>query len=83
MHTATSNKFRDESYAGNETYVGDGVVVTGGTVDYDVQGNIISDSRKFATNTKAVKYIDWVFATYVNGVPDANMYKRSFVKLRE
>jgi len=83
MHPATANKYRDDSYAGNETYIGEGVVVTSGSVDYDIQGNIISDSRKFAPNTKAVKYIDWVFATYVNGVPDANLYKRTFVKLRE
>lgn len=83
MHTATSNKFRDDSYAGNATYVGQGVVVTSGSVEYDIQGNIVKDSRVFAPNAKAVKYIDWVFATYVNGVPDANMYKRTFVKLRE
>lgn len=83
MHPGTANKFRDDSYAGNATYVGDGVVVTSGTVDYDVQGNIISDTRKFEKNTQAVKYIDWVFATYVNGVPDANLYRRTFVKLRE
>lgn len=83
MHTGTANSYRDDSYAGNATYVGDGVVVTEGSVEYDVQGNIVSDSRKFAPNTQAVKYIDWVFATYVNGVPDANMYKRTFVKLRE
>ncbi|HUR11066.1 MAG TPA: hypothetical protein VM012_06840, partial [Flavitalea sp.] len=83
MHPGTANKYRDDSYADNATYVGDGVVVTSGSVDYDVQGNIVSDTRKFATNTQAVKYIDWVFATYVNGVPGANMYKRTFVKLRE
>lgn len=83
MHPATANKFRDDSYDGNPTYVGQGVVVTSGAVDYDIQGNIISDTRKFAPNTKGVKYIDWVFATYVNGVPDANLYKRTFVKLRE
>lgn len=83
MHPATANSFRDDSYAGNASFVGPGVVVTSGTVEYDVQGKIISDTRKFAPNTQAVKYIDWVFATYVNGIPDANMYKRSFVKLRE
>lgn len=83
MHPATSNQYRDDSYAGNATYVGQGVVVTSGDVQYDVQGNIVSDTRKFAPNTQAVKYIDWVFATYVNGIPDANMYKRTFVKLRE
>jgi TonB-linked SusC/RagA family outer membrane protein len=83
MHPATANQFRDDSYDGKPSYIGDGVVVTSGTVEYDIQGNIVSDSRKFAPNTKGVKYIDWVFATYVNGVPDANLYKRTFVKLRE
>ena len=83
MHPATANKFRDDSYAGNATYVGKGVVVTSGDVTYDIQGNITSDTRKFAPNTQAVKYIDWVFSTYVNGVPGADLYKRTFVKLRE
>lgn len=83
MHPGTANSYRDDSYNGDATYVGDGVVVSSGSVEYDIQGNIVSDTRKFETNTKAVKYIDWVFATYVNGVPDANLYKRTFVKLRE
>ena len=83
MHPETANSFRDEAYAGEKTYVGPGVVVTSGSVEYDVQGNIVSDTRKIAPNTNAVNYIDWVFATHVNGVPGANMYKRSFVKLRE
>ena len=83
MHPGTANSYRDDAYAGNKTYVGQGVVATSGSAQYDVQGNIISDDRKFAPNTTAVNYIDWIFATYVNGVPGANMYKRSFVKLRE
>jgi hypothetical protein len=82
MHPGTANQYRDDAYAGNKTFVGPGVVATG-SVQYDVQGNIISDSRKFAPNTTAVNYIDYIFATYVNGIPGANMNKRSFVKLRE
>lgn len=83
MHPGTANSYRDDAYAGDKTFVGPGVVVTSGNVEYDVQGNIVSDTRKFAPNTTAVNYIDWIFATYVNGVAGANMYKRSFVKLRE
>lgn len=83
MHPATANKYRDDAYAGNKTYTGQGVVVTSGDVQYDVQGNIISDTRKFAPNATAVNYIDWIFATYVNGIAGADIYKRSFVKLRE
>ncbi|HTG57406.1 MAG TPA: hypothetical protein VL943_14110, partial [Niabella sp.] len=83
MHPGTANSYRDDAYEKKNTYIGQGVVVTEGSVQYDVQGNIISDTRKFAPNTKAVNYIDWIFQTYVNGVPGANMYKNSFVKLRE
>ncbi len=83
MHPETANSYRDDAYAGNKTFVGPGVVVTSGSVQYDVKGNIVTDTRQFAPNTNAVSYIDWIFATYVNGVPGANIYKRSFVKLRE
>ena len=83
MHVNTDNSYRDDSYAGKATYVGKGVVVTSGEVKYDVQGNITSDTRKFAPNTTSVKYIDWIFANYVTGIDDADMYKRTFVKLRE
>jgi hypothetical protein len=82
-HTNTVNHYRDEAYLGQKTYVGQGVVVTSGSVTYDVQGNIISDTRKFAPNTTAMNYIDWVFDTYVNGIDEPVLYKRSFVKLRE
>ena len=78
-----SNSYRDDAYAGNNTFVGPGVVVTSGSADYDVQGNVINDTRKFAANTQAVNYVDWIFATYVNGVPGANIFTNSFVKLRE
>jgi len=83
MNPATANSYRDDAYLGNKTYVGKGVVATSGSVQYDIQGKIVSDDRKFAPNTTAVNYIDWVFATYVNGIPGADIYKRSFVKLRE
>lgn len=83
MHPGTANSSRDSAYAGISNYVGQGVVVTAGEAVYDIQGNIISDTRKFEKNNTHVNYIDWIFQTYVNGVPGANMYKRSFVKLRE
>ncbi|HEV7621088.1 MAG TPA: TonB-dependent receptor plug domain-containing protein, partial [Flavisolibacter sp.] len=38
MNPATSNSYRDDAYAGKKTYTGQGVIVTGGTVKYDVQG---------------------------------------------
>lgn len=83
MHPGTANSYRDDAYLGNKTYVGEGVVVTSGSATYDIQGNITSDTRVFAPNTEKVNYIDYIFASYVNGVGGANVYKQTFVKLRE
>lgn len=83
MHKSTANKFRDDAYNGIASYVGDGVVATNGSVEYDAFGRKISDTRKFEANTTRVNYIDWVFASYTNGIQDAVLYKRTFVKLRE
>lgn len=83
MHKSTSNKFRDDAYLGNATYTGDGVVASSGSVVYDAFGNKLSDTRKFTKNDVMVNYIDWVFASYTNGIGDAVLYDRSFVKLRE
>src|SRR5690606_16475248 len=34
-------------------------------------------------NTTNVNYVDWVFATYTNGIDESVLYDRTFVKLRE
>ena len=83
MHRATSNHYRDEAYNGEKTYLAPGAVVTDGDVTYDQQGNIISDTRKFAANDTKVNYIDYIFSQYTNGVDESLQYKRTFVKLRE
>jgi len=83
MNVNTANHYRDEAYKGQKTYVGDGVVVTGGDVTYDFQGKIISDSRKFGPNTTPINYIDYIFNTYVDGIDQSVLYSRTFVKLRE
>jgi hypothetical protein len=82
-HPETANHYRDESYAGEATWLLDGVVVTDGAAEWDVQGKIISDTRQFAPNEAKVKYIDYLFDTYVNGIDEAVLYDRTFVKLRE
>ncbi|GAA4781527.1 SusC/RagA family TonB-linked outer membrane protein [Olivibacter ginsenosidimutans] len=83
MHPATANHYRDDAYAGEKTYLAGGVEQTGGSATYDAQGNITSDTRTFAPNTTPVNYVDWVFATYTNGIDEANLYNRTYVKLRE
>lgn len=83
MHRSTANKYRDDAYVGEKTYIAKGVKVTGGDVSYDVKGKVISDTRTFAPNDISVNYIDWVFATHTTTVTEASLYDRSFVKLRE
>lgn len=83
-HVNTANSYRDDAYQGLATYVGDGVVVTGGEVEYDSFGNKIRDTRTFAPNTEKVNYIDWIFANYAKeAVPSDMIQDATFVKLRE
>ncbi len=83
QHPATANSYRDDSYAGKATYVPNGVMVTSGSATYDVQGNITSDTRKFAPVTAPTDYINWVFNYYTQSIDQSVLYKRTFVKLRE
>ena len=56
-HKDSDTKWRyDEVVNGKTNYVGDGVKVVSGTVEYDSQGHIISDTRMFATNDRPVSY---------------------------
>ena len=83
MHKSTVNQFRDDAYAGIDNYVGPGVKVVSGEAEYDAFGRLVSDTRKFEKNDVPVNYITWLFASYTNGIDDAVLYKRTFVKLRE
>ena len=82
-HPGTVNQFREDANAGQATYVGQGVVVTGGDIQYDGEGNIVGDSRKFAPNTKAVNYIDYMVNTSNAANTRYNYYSETFLKLRE
>jgi TonB-linked SusC/RagA family outer membrane protein len=83
MHESTVNSFRDDAYNGIDNYVGPGVKVVSGEAEYDAFGRLVSDTRKFETNDVPVNYITWLFASYTNGIDDAILYKRTFIKLRE
>ncbi|RAJ04037.1 TonB-linked SusC/RagA family outer membrane protein [Chitinophaga skermanii] len=82
-HPGTVNQFRDDANAGKATYVGKGVVVVSGSVEYDNEGNIVSDTRKFAPNTQAVNYIDYMINTSNAAETNYNYYSNTFLKLRE
>ena len=77
-------KLREDAAKGLKTYTGDGVVITGGEVSYDFDGNITQDTRTYAPNTATVSYEDWV-KTYYNlgGGEEEGWLDASYLKLRD
>ncbi|HEY1023185.1 MAG TPA: hypothetical protein VGE06_12775 [Flavisolibacter sp.] len=63
--------------------MGPGVVVTGGDVQYNADGEVIKDTRTFAPNTKAVNYIDYMINTSNAIATNYNYFSETFLKLRE
>ena len=80
-HPGTVNSFRDDANEGRNTYVANGVVVTGGEVEYDDFGNIISDTRTYTENERAINYIAWNKTTLNADL--THYFDATFVKLRE
>jgi len=80
-HPGTVNQYRDDANEGKATYIADGVTVVEGGVEYDADGNILTDTRVYAPNTTPVNYISWNINTsnaYLN-----HYYDATFIKLRE
>jgi TonB-linked SusC/RagA family outer membrane protein len=73
---------RFNSTQGESTYEAPGVVVTGGEVEYDEDGNIISDTRTFAPNDNPVSYEDYFVNVFSRSYGNV-FFDESFVKLRE
>jgi hypothetical protein len=82
-HPNTVSPYRDDQIAGKATYVGDGVVVTGGEVIYDAQGNIVTDTRTYEPNATAVFWSDWCQYYYHDVSDEAVTFDASYFKLRE
>lgn len=82
-HSGTVNQFRDDANNGESTYVGQGVVVTGGDVTYNVDGSILSDTRTYKENDVAINYINFMQRTSNNTSYNHHYYSQSFIKLRE
>ena len=82
-HPGTVNQFRDDANAGLSTYIGEGVVITEGEVQYDEDGNIVSDTREFAPNTTAVDYISFTKDFHDGDPIEPHIYEETFLKLRE
>ena len=67
---------------GIKSYVGEGVVLTGGTIQYDSDGKVINyDQLQFAPNTTATFLQDYISRYY--GTNSSYAISRTYVKLRE
>lgn len=86
--SVTPEREKDVKTPGSLNYLGQGVKVTDGTVTYDTDGNITSDTREYAPND--------VYTTYKQAMQDlhsssawggsgspADIYSKTFIKLRE
>jgi len=76
-------QYRDADNAGEKTYIGQGVTVVSGEVQYDSEGFVVSDDRTFAPNETPVYYRDWVNSSYNESIYETSVFDASFFKLRE
>lgn len=84
-HIDSDTQWRyDEVMNGEITYVGQGVKVVSGSVDYDAYGNITRDDRVFAANDQAVSYEAYMKRTnpYIGTMRTQNIFKQTYFKLR-
>lgn len=82
VHPESVNEHREASNAGEATYVAEGVIITGGNVSYDAEGNIVNDTREYAPNTQAVNYENYI-TTFHSRSYGNHYYDETFAKLRE
>ncbi len=82
-HLGLLTKDREDWYNGN-SYIVEGVKVISGELQRDGNGNVISDTRKYAKNDIPTTYFDYIQQTRgYYGVDEAAIISRGYVKLRE
>ncbi|NEU67224.1 SusC/RagA family TonB-linked outer membrane protein [Spirosoma agri] len=73
---------RPNDVKGIKSYVGDGVVLTSGSINYDVNGNVLNYGElKYAPNTIQTFEQDYIARAF--GSTESFLMSRSFAKLRE
>lgn len=73
---------RAKDTEGIKSYVGQGVTVSSGAINYNTEGSITNyNELKFTPNTTPQYLQDYI--SYYYSTQDANMMSRSFAKLRE
>lgn len=85
-HPDSDNQWRyDEVVNGKKTFIGKGVKVVSGSVEYDVDGNIVKDTRTFAPNDVPVSYETYIRGFYQNAYYPVQqaLQDQTFIKLRD
>ena len=86
--TLTPERAADTANPGSENFLGQGVKVVSGKVEYDTYGNVLSDTRVFAPNDVYTTYKSYIKDMHAgvawggSGRP-ADLYSTTFLKLRE
>lgn len=81
-------RYLDVTQPGTKNYLGKGVKVVSGTVVYDVDGNITSDTRVFEPNDVKVTYENYVTnlhkgTAWGGAASPLDVYSTTFFKIRE
>lgn len=86
-NSVTEERYLDATKGGSN-YMGKGVKVISGSVKYDTWGNILEDTRKFATNDVPVTYKTYTEALHKNfawggSASTLDILSTTFMKIRE
>lgn len=87
-NSITPERYKDAKDPGSKNYVGDGVKVVSGSIVYDANLKVASDTREFAPNDVPTTYKSYIEAlhkgTAWGGSPSpVDLYSTTFFKLRE
>lgn len=86
--SVTPERALDVANPGTSNYIGEGVKVVSGSVEYDTFGNITSDTRVFAPNDIATTYKQAIVDLHAGSAwggtgRRTDAYSKTFFKLRE
>lgn len=84
-HIDSDNQYRyDEVVNGKNTFIGKGVKLVSGSVEWDSFGNVLHDDRVFAPNDIVVSYeiYQTTMNPYIGNQRTQNFLDQTFIKLR-
>lgn len=84
----TPERAADVADPGSKNFLAPGVKIVEGEVTYDTDGNITSDTRKYAANDVNTTYKQYIMDMHTDfawggSAPRADIYSKTYLKLRE